>query len=81
VQIKKELLSPEEKVILADFVNSEYWPVYRKVKINNMRNIEKVGLTAENMEKLEFYKGQYFANRQDLNYFTRNFTKVTKGKK
>jgi hypothetical protein len=81
VKVKKELLSPEEKTILAGFVNSEYWPVYRKVQKNTIRNIEKVAISANDMEELQYYRGRVYQINLEISDFTRNFNKVDENKR
>jgi len=80
VKITKELLSPEEKAILADFVNSEYWPVYRKVQMNSKENILKVAISSANMEELAYHRGRIYQIQQEIADFTRNFTKIETNK-
>lgn len=80
MKITQQLLSPEEKTILADFVNSEYWPVVRKVLQNFRNNVKEVALGATTLEEMSHNRGRVYQIDQEMATYTRNFTKMTEKK-
>lgn len=81
MKIAQQLLSDEEKKILAEGFNSEWWPVYSKVLRNCAANLAQINMAERDMRLNDENRGKFAQIQWELSQMKRNYLEVDRAKR
>jgi hypothetical protein len=66
---KAELFSPAERILMSEFVATEYWPLYKKMLNHCLNNVMKINLGSATWEETLINRGKAAQITWELNQF------------